>query len=321
MSPVDSSKSHARKSRDESIFHIKEARTNWESGINTELEAIGHETKKKLISIRPPESKNPHLIFDNTAIPIIVSSTDDDMPTEIFQLESQPIPLNKSAGNDNDSTDIIRFLYDSEDFFETIINIKNINMDADSTNKDKKSNISDRMVGLIKLHCQYAVSLADLQKRFSDMSPSMIQVGIDESVYNRRLSSGSYTKLFSSLHEEAEAVASIGTTTQARKLLRHGVLPSLRSKIWRKAFGLENTVNNSNEIVASTLEIKSFNRLRELCDRIDYLSDDLYIYDVQTVIDESKFFVFEVSFTFMQHLDIYLFCDISGRIKGSCSML
>lgn len=71
----------------------------------------------------------------------------------------------------------------------------------------------------------------------------------------------------------------------ARKYLRRGVLPSMRPKLWRLAFGLEAEV--------SPAETKNFDNLKEMCDRVEYITDELYMFDVQTNIDEPKFFVFE----------------------------
>ena len=47
-------------SKEESVDFIRNARQNWESGINEELLAIGNESKRPLLLIRYLLLMNPH---------------------------------------------------------------------------------------------------------------------------------------------------------------------------------------------------------------------------------------------------------------------
>ena len=182
-------------------------------------------------------------------------------------------------------------MYDGDDFLEALLNIRNPNT---------RENEPKRFLGLVNVTCSDSPDLNELQRRFIELSPQFVQVGLDENVIasiNSR--SLNCNKILQNWHEEAEAFSTIGTISNARKLLRRGVLHGVRAKLYRIALGLENIpcdLINGNAQLATKMEIKSFDCLRDLCDKVEYLSDELYMHDVQTVVDESKFFVFEVWF-------------------------
>ncbi|KAJ1384045.1 hypothetical protein B484DRAFT_298524, partial [Ochromonadaceae sp. CCMP2298] len=71
----------------------------------------------------------------------------------------------------------------------------------------------------------------------------------------------------------------------ARLYLRRGVPPSLRARMWRRCLGLPQEYLPSEDV--------SYMRLRYECDRYDLLTDELYLHDVQTVVDDPRYFVFE----------------------------
>lgn len=92
-------------------------------------------------------------------------------------------------------------------------------------------------------------------------------------------------RILTGRHEEAESILSSGSSLDARKFLQRGSPPSLRGALWRLALGLPR--------VTSSLETAKFDMLRQQCDTYDFITDELYVYDVQTVVDDPKFFVFE----------------------------
>jgi hypothetical protein len=71
-----------------------------------------------------------------------------------------------------------------------------------------------------------------------------------------------------------------------------------------------NTNNNNNnnarqavtQFICSDNEHAAFAQLRKQCDRLDLLTDRMMINDVETVTDDTKFFVFDVSQNFLHSL-------------------
>jgi hypothetical protein len=56
--------------------------------------------------------------------------------------------------------------------------------------------------------------------------------------------------------------------------------------MWRLACGLSEKSSNGEE--------QAFLKLRYECDRLDLLTDELLMHDLRTVLDDPRFFVFEV---------------------------
>jgi hypothetical protein len=165
----------------------------------------------------------------------------------------------------------VKFLFDSEDLMETILAVKNPMLKISTT---------DRYLGSIKL----AVSVpeyVELQRRYQELTCSYSQLGLDD-----LHASGLGMKLIAHRHEEAEFIISHGASIlDARKFMKRGVPLSLRYKIWRIACGL----SEKNLLV----EDQQFQLLRYDVDRYDLLSDELFMHDIQTVLDDPRFFVFE----------------------------
>ena len=62
--------------------------------------------------------------------------------------------------------------------------------------------------------------------------------------------------------------------------MRRGVPPALRCRIWRVAFGLPDEPSDE--------EAAAFSRLQQECHDLDLLTDQLYVHDVQTVVDDPR---------------------------------
>jgi hypothetical protein len=167
--------------------------------------------------------------------------------------------------------DAVKFLFDSEDLLETGLAIRNFNC---------KRNHIERGLGLINLSMK-VLNFNDIATKYIDfVSSSMPQLGMDE------LTAQYGSKLNSMRHEDAESICSAGSMLDACLFLRRGAPPSLRSKIWRVALGLCEEHVPSEDIL--------FQKLRRDCDRLDLLTDELFMHDIQTVTDDPRFFVFEV---------------------------
>ncbi len=161
---------------------------------------------------------------------------------------------------------------------ETIVSIRNPNLRAAQL---------DRNMGLIKLNVS-TLDIERLSKRFPELHIAYSQLGLDETHANAQ-----GFKLLAQRHEEGEAIIASGSISEARKFLRRGCPLSIRGRMWRIACGLHEK--------PTSLEEQHFLRLRRQCDRMDLVTDELFMHDVQTVLDDPRFFVFEVSFLFTEH--------------------
>lgn len=173
-----------------------------------------------------------------------------------------------TASSSNDAS--VKFLFDSEDLMETILAIKNPNL---------KMTQNDRYPGAMKL-CLQVSEHSELQQRFSELLCGYSQLGLDEI----QTTAGGL-RLMSLRHEEGESIAAGGSMLDARRYLRRGCPPALRYRLWRIACGLTDK--------PSPVEEQVFRRLRHDCDRMDLVTDELFMHDIQTVIDDPRFFVFE----------------------------
>ena len=230
----------SRTSQNEPIDAIKQIRIEWEQGIKEELMAIAQETARPFTIARAPNLLNRYLAG------------------EIPRLDGT-----------NARRDAVRFLFDSEDLLETGIGIRSPNA---------KAELACQIMGMIKLHLR-TPSLYDLQKKYSDLSQSLTQLGLDE------CKEAWGAKFLVSRHEEGAATAAYGTALEARKYMRRGVPPSLRPRIWRLALALPDSPAEDEE--------NNFTTLRSYCEQLDNLTDSLYIHDVDNVADDPRFFVFE----------------------------
>lgn len=163
----------------------------------------------------------------------------------------------------------VKFLFDSEDLLETATSIRNPNMKPEAVNK---------ILGLIKVSLK-TPTLEDFTNRYRELAVGLSQLGFDE----RHVSMG--TKFCFQRHEEGEALAFFGTSMEARKYMRRGVSPSLRSKLWRAALTLPPDVTQD--------EMKRLKVLRSYCEHLDVITDRLFMFDVDNVVDDPRFFVFE----------------------------
>lgn len=233
-------------------------------------------------SFRSSGAANPRLEHvEGEDLPVVIAADGAAQSTP-----AAPAPVVTAAPPTVDGE--VRFLFDSEDMYETMVAIRNPNC---------KVEVEDRMMGQLKVSLSTS-NMEELYQTFAELSPAMMQLGLDESsVYwgNR---------LCIVRHEEAEAMTSSSTSgmvcgsLEARRFLRRGAPPSLRGKLWRAALGLSDDV--------SPAEQRTFAQLRAECDRLDMITDDLFLHDVGNIIDDPKFFVFEVTVLYLISIYIYL---------------
>lgn len=185
-------------------------------------------------------------------------------------------------------TEAVKFLFDSEDLLETGVAIQNPNMSPVQ---------ADRYMGMLKLN----LPVMDLEKvieTYSEMSCLEGQFGVDEG--NPSLGS----KFCASRHDEGESVLQQGSILDARHYARRGVPPGLRARIWRRCCGFHEEALPSEEQV--------FLRQRYEIDRLDLLTDELFLHDIQTVIDDPRYFIFEVGVT------VHASCNCLPHWQYSC---
>lgn len=187
--------------------------------------------------------------------------------TNALLIENAPPPADRED---------VRFLFDSQDLLDTVVSIRSANASAAAL---------ARTVGLIKVSLAVP-SFDDLRLRYAEVGPAYSQLGVDELSSRAGAGAGFCT----ARHEEAEALlsgTSGGTVSMvaARKFLRRGAPTSLRGKLWRVALGLSVKTSPSEESVYETL--------RRNCDRLDLLTDELYVMDVYHAADDERYFVFE----------------------------
>ncbi len=168
-----------------------------------------------------------------------------------------------------------KFLFDSEDLMETVLALRNSNLRPAQLAKSP---------GLLQLGLP-GLALEQLPRRFPELCSAHMQLGLDE-----LQSSAQGLKLLAARHEEGDALLNAGpgggqSMRKARLFMRKGVPPSLRGRIWRLACGLSEKSTPSEE--------RRFARLRHEVDRLDLVTDQLLMDDLQTVLDDPRFFVFE----------------------------
>ena len=188
-------------------------------------------------------------------------------PFIIFRAAGKLCPYLDQENSPLGNQDEVRFLFDSEDLMETAMSIR------DPTVKG-----FDRMFSVLMFELR-TPTLDDLIRRYAEMSIVNVQLGVDDTVPR-------HGHRFCILrHDEGEVVIARCNPLEAREYLRGGSVPALRAKLWRVALGLTAGPNEQED--------QLFSELRMDCDRLDMVTDELYLHDVQNVVDDPRFFPFE----------------------------
>jgi hypothetical protein len=242
--------------------------------VNEELLAVIAESRREYCVVRPPGAINRKLeLIMEEPPPTLTSSAAVDGQTVTTLITPTPIPT-ASMPQQTLNNDEMRFLYDSEDLYESIAAVRNPNL---------KQAYEDRIIGHIKLNIKTPTN-AELCAMFHELNPGTPQLGIDDK------SAAIGNKICHSRQDEADSmcVSHACPILDARRYLRKGCPVGLRNKLYRSALSLQQDAG------VHTVEQLTFAQLRLDCDRLDLVTDDLYLHDVQGVIDDTRFFVFEV---------------------------
>eukprot|EP00981_Chlorochromonas_danica_P001270 scaffold268_cov210-Ochromonas_danica.AAC.65 len=288
---------HSRQSHHESLDSLRGTRQAWENGILDELQGVIAEARRPCLLVRPPGTPSPFLLdppSSSAAVPSTSTAGGDWQSPDgsaVGVAEVGGGGGGTGAGG-NGTSGNAKFLFDSEDFLETILAIpRSINL--------KTTPSSPLGLGLVPLAVGKAISLEELVRRYPELSGPQSQLGLDEGQ-----TSGGGLKVLIARQEEAEEILASHSMLAARKFMRRGVPPSMRGKIWRLACGLcplsppSITSSSSSSPTATpslctTTEEVAYRRLRYEVDRCDLITDELAIYDVQTVLDDPRYFVFD----------------------------
>ncbi len=238
-----------------------------------------------------------------------------------------PAGSSSNAGTNPDGTPV-KFLYDSEDLYETFVAIMNSNV--------KTTSYSARYMGICKLPI-HVPDYTTITKRFQELQYSYSQLGMDDlhlpvqpassgagggsgsgsnaANTNTGSSSNAATgmKLLQQRQQEAEQILTAGSMLDARRYMRRGVPLSLRNKIWALACGY-------HQCMATIKEEQNYQQLIYYVSKYDLLTDELYLHDLQTVIDDPRFFVFEVHAYVIFFVSYTDFVITTGRIERNVVM-
>ena len=260
----------------EPLESIRSARLAWAQGIEEEVRAMTDESNRDFATVRPLGKINPYLLDKEDLILAkeedriyrgddVNGINDGSSATSGNNINLDDNGLHIKA-NDEDGP---RFLFDSEDLLETAASIVSPNRSSLST---------DRYIGMLKVVITVP-SLESLASRYSDLNPKMTHLGLDDHFSNWG------DRLNVSRQDDGELIVSNGTCIDARQFLKRGVTNSLRPALWRLAFGLPPS--------SVPVEDRAFYRLRQACNQLDLLTDELYILDVKSTLDDYRYFVFE----------------------------
>mmetsp|Transcript_403 Transcript_403/g.755 ORF Transcript_403/g.755 Transcript_403/m.755 type:complete len:566 (+) Transcript_403:85-1782(+) len=164
----------------------------------------------------------------------------------------------------------VRFLFDSDDLLDTIVRVRPENI---------QPSYIDRTIGLIKMPLR-TPTLQEVSQKFPDLCPSIMHVGIDDD------GSGQHSaRFFQSRLAEAQEIIASGSVLEARRFLTRGCPPAFRGSLWRMAHCLPPSISRKERL--------AFLKLKDMCNEIELLTDDLYVMDVITFCDDTRYFVFE----------------------------
>lgn len=131
---------------------------------------------------------------------------------------------------------------------------------------------------------------------FPDLSPSIMHIGLDDDSPTPHA-----TKFYHSRHAEGLDIIASGNVIDARRFLCRGCPPSLRAVIWSANTLLLSSHPSYRRLALclpptlSRKEKLTFLRLHRLTQEVDLLTDELYVMDVSTFCDDTRYFVFEVN--------------------------
>lgn len=313
VSPACNQLIFPRKAHNETLSHIKEARIEWEQNILDEIKEILAESGTEFSTLRSADS-NPlndsltkySIQYNNNNNTSDSGANPDDADVDIENANGMlatTITLNNTNSNEGEE---VGFLYDTEDFVETCLDIQPpLSLQYINNNGIIQSNQNDNQPLINNSSSLFCNSLIIGSLNSTYLYPSMLfpqlslqhtQLGIDDQYFSSSSNITSQgggssvsinSRLMQQYHEEGECAIQQNSIFKARKLLQRGCPPSLRSSLWRLAMGLK--LGKSTELYEDQYYLRLISEIK----RIKLLTDSLFLKDIQIISDDPKFFIFE----------------------------
>ncbi|GAB5354653.1 hypothetical protein AAMO2058_000137300 [Amorphochlora amoebiformis] len=183
----------------------------------------------------------------------------------------------------------VRFIYTSDDIFESMVAIE-------SQNFSTKTNV----VGWNS--CKLILktpTLEHLAEKYRELRPDVRQMGVDESIYG--------SEWFGAERERTgTSLANTGYIPHLKNYAKTGVPNSLRPTLWGRILKSQPTIK----------DIHHYNDLKNQLMSTELITDFLVRFDVQETADNEEFFVFSDNL-----LEIMLIFFRDPSIRPLCSLL
>jgi hypothetical protein len=152
-------------------------------------------------------------------------------------------------------------IYDSNTLLETILKVNSINY----------AGVMNLTWGSVKLQLQ-TLSVKDMRKKFHDLNVTLRQIGVDDekSFIDERILIG-------------ERLLAKDFQPFLINYARRGVPTTLRCRVYKKVFNIKMTPRDT----------EYFESLNEHCRKWDLAIDDTLAYDLEEVLNDDKYFIFE----------------------------
>eukprot|EP00644_Phytophthora_capsici_P009605 jgi/Phyca11/549994/estExt2_Genewise1Plus.C_PHYCAscaffold_350037 len=160
-----------------------------------------------------------------------------------------------------------RFLYDGIDLLRTLQAIEPSN---------RAGELTEASWGSIKLQF-YSPPFSEFRCLFSELAPECGQIGLDELFPAQR------DAFISEKNRVGDLVLTHQSVSMACQYSKTGCPVSLRPRIWRQILSVFVTAQDRSY----------FEHLTSQAKRWTYLTDDMYLLDLQQTIDSSDYFVFQ----------------------------
>ncbi|KAG7378737.1 hypothetical protein PHYPSEUDO_009713 [Phytophthora pseudosyringae] len=163
-----------------------------------------------------------------------------------------------------------RFLYDGDDLLRSLQAIEPPNRFREPTETSADA------WGSIQLQL-YSPPFPEHRRLFSELAPGYGQIGLDERFPVQR------NAFLAEKNRVGDLVLAHQSVSMARQYSKTGCPVSLRPQIWRQVLSVPITAQDRSY----------FEHLKRQVAQWTYLTDDMYLLDLQQTIDSSDYFVFQ----------------------------
>ncbi|KAE8896971.1 hypothetical protein PF005_g12383 [Phytophthora fragariae] len=236
-----------------SLDVVRAARDNWERITSDEMLWVAKELGRPLIA---PKVAAPSSGSEAAA------RDDEQMPPAADAESTKPAKANKTLA--------ARFLYDGNDLLRSLQAIEPSNRVHEPT-----ETATDAW-GSIQLQL-YSPPFPEYRRLFPELAPGCGQIGLDEHFPTQR------SVFLAEKNRVGDLVLAHQSVSMARQYSKTGCPVSLRPQIWRQVLSVPVTAQDRSY----------FEHLKRQAAQWTYLTDDMYLLDLQQTIDSSDYFVFQ----------------------------